>query len=648
MARNFVDFYQSNAALFPRDAAKVSDEYEKRIRVSYPLHPELLDRLYEDWSTLERFQRTRGVLKLVSSIVHELWKSEDASPLILPGNVPLDATTVNTDLTQYLEDQWKPIIDSDIDGPSSMAQRIDLERPSLGQRFVTQRLARAIFMGAAPRVRSTHRGLDKQYLWLGTAIPGDTPGNFGSALELLAQRSTYFYEEQGHYWFDTQPSVTKTANDYAERLREDPEKVWNEITRRLRAEERSRDVFDRVHISPESSADIPDLEDTRLVIAHPRYSWRKQESRESEAYRWVHDAIGAKGASQRIHRNTVVFLLADRSQLEGLEAATRTYLGWKQVQATSEPLNLSVQQRKQADEQVGNFDRVVADRIRGTFIWTVYPVQPEPTQPFELMAEKVPDSGGRSLAERVSHKMRRDDLLVTEFGAAILGSTLREELGTRWRETGEISVGELWGYFTRYIYMHRLVKREVLNAAIERALTTILVENERFGIAAGKDPETGRYRGLVLPPDPNATIQVTDSTLLVDPARAQEQLDADRAARETAPPAAADSQSEGGHVDVVRVAPGIGEADRAGVDEVVKTVAARFFGSVKIDPELYSRDIGNITREIIDRLAGAGARLEITIDIQAVKTEGFNDTEIRTISENARVLRFGQSGFEKG
>jgi hypothetical protein len=648
VARNFVDFYQSNAALFPRDAAKVSDEYEKRIRVSYPLHPELLDRLYEDWSTLERFQRTRGVLKLVSSIVHELWKSEDASPLILPGNVPLDATTVNTDLTQYLEDQWKPIIDSDIDGPSSMAQRIDLERPSLGQRFVTQRLARTIFMGAAPRVRSTHRGLDKQYLWLGTAIPGDTLGNFGSALELLAQRSTYFYEEQGHYWFDTQPSVTKTANDYAERLREDPEKVWNEITRRLRAEERSRDVFDRVHIAPESSADIPDLEDVRLVIAHPRHSWRKQESQESEAYRWVHDAIGAKGASQRIHRNTVVFLLADRNQLEGLEAATRTYLGWKQVQATSEPLNLSVQQRKQADEQVGNFDRVVADRIRGTFIWTVYPVQPEPTQPFELMAEKVPDSGGRSLAERVSHKMRRDDLLVTEFGAAILGSTLREELGTRWRETGEISVGELWGYFTRYIYMHRLVKREVLDAAIERALTTILVENERFGIAAGKDPETGRYRGLVLPPDPNATIQVTDSTLLVDPARAQEQLDADRTARETAPPAAADGQSVGGHVDVVRVAPGIGEADRAGVDEVVKTVAARFFGSVKIDPELYSRDIGNITREIIDRLAGAGARLEITIDIQAVKTEGFNDTEIRTISENARVLKFDPgSGFEK-
>ncbi len=243
VARSFANLYRNNTALFPRDAASPNDDYEKRIRTSYPLHPELLDRLYEDWSTLERFQRTRGVLKLVSSIVHELWASNDTSPLILPGNVPLDATTVNTDLTQYLEDQWKPIIDSDIDGPGSTAQQIDLDRPNLGQRFVTQRIARTIFMGAAPRIKSSRKGLDKQYLWLGTAIPGDTLGNFGNAVELLAQRSTYFYEEQGHYWFDTQPSVTKTANDYAERLREDVETVWNEISQRLR---RRREVAWRV------------------------------------------------------------------------------------------------------------------------------------------------------------------------------------------------------------------------------------------------------------------------------------------------------------------------------------------------------------------------------------------------------------------
>ena len=652
VARSFTNLYRNNTALFPRDAASPNDEYEKRIRASYPLHPELLDRLYEDWSTLERFQRTRGVLKLVSSIVHELWASNDASPLILPGNVPLDATTVNTDLTQYLEDQWKPIIDSDIDGPGSTAQQIDLDRPNLGQRFVTQRIARSIFMGAAPRIKSSRKGLDKQYLWLGTAIPGDTLGNFGSAVELLAQRSTYFYEEQGHYWFDTQPSVTKTANDYAERLREDVETVWNEISRRLQGEEKSRGVFDRVHIAPSSSADIPDLEDTRLVIAHPRHARRKQDGADSAAHAWVRDAIESKGASQRIHRNTLIFLLADKSELESLEAATRSYLGWKRVQATSDSLNLSAQQRKQTDDWVGRLDQTVSDRIRDTFVWAIYPEQFDPTKPFEVIADRVPESGGRSLAERVGTKLGREDQLVTDFGAPILGATLRGELGALWRDAGEISVGELWGYFTRYTYLPRLVRREVLDGAIQQALATVLVDSERFGIAAGKDSDTGRYRGLVVPPDPNASIQVTNSTLLVDAEKAQEQVDADRAAAREAAARQEEGGGEGvGPVDFVWTGthqPASDSDSLSPAESALEAALARFFGSVKIDPDRYSRDIGNVTREVIDRLSGAGARLEITIDIQATKPEGFDEAEVRTISENARVLKFDpSSGFEK-
>lgn len=647
VARSFANLYRNNTALFPRDAASPNDDYEKRIRASYPLHPELLDRLYEDWSTLERFQRTRGVLKLVSSIVHELWASNDTSPLILPGNVPLDATTVNTDLTQYLEDQWKPIIDSDIDGPGSTAQQIDLDRPSLGQRFVTQRIARTIFMGAAPRIKSTRKGLDKQYLWLGTAIPGDALGNFGSAVELLAQRSTYFYEEQGHYWFDTQPSVTKTANDYAERLREDVETVWNEISRRLQGEEKARGVFDRVHIAPSSSADIPDLEDTRLVIAHPRHARRKQDGADSAAHAWVRDAIESKGASQRIHRNTLIFLLADKSELESLEAATRSYLGWKRVQATGDSLNLSAQQRKQTDDWVSRLDQTVSDRIRDTFVWAVYPEQLDPTKSFELVAARVPESGGRSLAERVGTRLGREDQLVTDFGAPILGATLHNELGALWQGAGEISVGELWGYFTRYTYLPRLVRREVLDGAIQQALTTVLVDGERFGIAVGKHADTGRYRGLVMPPDSNASIQVTDSTLLIEAAKAQAQLEADRAAAREAQ----DGAESVGPEDVVWPGVSLPATDEDVLtpgESVLEAALARFFGSVKIDPDRYSRDIGNVTREVIDRLAGTGARLEITIDIQATKPEGFDETEIRTISENARVLKFDpSSGFEK-
>lgn len=77
--------------------------------------PELFDRLYGDWSTLERFQRTRGVLRLMSAVINALWQAGDAAPLIMPGGVPLDSDRVRSELTQYLEDDFKPIIDTGLD-----------------------------------------------------------------------------------------------------------------------------------------------------------------------------------------------------------------------------------------------------------------------------------------------------------------------------------------------------------------------------------------------------------------------------------------------------------------------------------------------------------------------------------------------------
>lgn len=639
VARNFAKMYRENPHLFPRDAASANNDYENRIRASYPLHPELLDRLYEDWSTLERFQRTRGVLKLVSSIVHELWASADSSPLILPGNVPLEATRVNTDLTQYLEDQWKPIIDSDIDGEDATARKIDLDRPNLGQRFVTQRIARTIFMGAAPRVKSTRKGLDKQYVWLGTAIPGDTLGNFGSALDLLAQRSTYFYEDQGYYWFDTQASISKTAHDHAEQLRGDQEKVWAEITRRLHSETRVRGLFDRVHIAPDSNADIPDVENARLVIVHPRLSRRRQDGAESAGHQWVAEAVESYGTRQRTHRNTLIFLMADHGELENLEAHTRNYLGWQYVQSMSENLNLSPHQHRQADQWVERLNQSVNDRIHDTFVWTLYPEQIDPTKPFELMVSRISDSGSQSLAERVSERLKREGQLITTLGPAILGSTLHNELGSLWESKKEITVGELWQLFTSYTYLPRLANRRVLDNSVSDSPLTILQSGETFAIASSKDPETGRYRDLAFYPDNNTHVDVTDSTLLLDIERAQRQRAEELKA--TVQQSSADVAPQRD-----REIPTSPASPPETADSSAPTLS-RYFGTVTIDSPRYAREINSISREILDRLVGAGASVNITIDITATKPEGFSESEIRTINENARTLRFqSNSGFE--
>ena len=190
----------------------------------------------------------------------------------------------------------------------------------------------------------------------------------------------------------------------------------------------------------------------------------------------------------------------------------------------------------------------------------------------------------------------------------------------------------------------------MLDETIRQSLAAVLVKDEQFAIATGKDADNGRYRGLVVPPDPTASVQVTDSTLLVDIGRAQAQVEADRAAASepTVAPGPDGGKSVARGVDYVWSGGPAADGGQLDDESELEDVLARFFGSVRISSDRYARDIGNITREIIDRLAGAGAALDITIDIQATKPEGFNEAEVRTISENASALKFDpNSGFEK-
>jgi predicted AAA+ superfamily ATPase len=140
-ARAFAELYRAQAAEFPAECREAA--YERRLRAAYPIHPELFDRLYEDWSTLERFQRTRGVLRLMAQVVGALWRGGDQSPLILPGTIPLDDAPVASELARNLEDSWKPVMDADVDGPASLPAQ----------------LMRAIRTSAAmaPRARSLER-----------------------------------------------------------------------------------------------------------------------------------------------------------------------------------------------------------------------------------------------------------------------------------------------------------------------------------------------------------------------------------------------------------------------------------------------------------------------------------------------------------
>ena len=97
-------------------------------------------------------------------------------------------------------------------------------------------------------------------------MPGESPAVFGDALRRLARHATYLYQDGARYWYSTQPTVTKLAEDRAEQLNREPDKVAHELEKRLRADLRTAGDFSRIHPMPQSGQDVPDDLDARLVV----------------------------------------------------------------------------------------------------------------------------------------------------------------------------------------------------------------------------------------------------------------------------------------------------------------------------------------------------------------------------------------------
>lgn len=632
-----VKFYRQHNAEFPNEAT--DNAYIDRIRATYPVHPELFDRLYQDWSTLERFQRTRGVLRLMNTIVGALWRGNDTAPLIMPGSVPLRDPQVMTEITQYLEDQWKAIIDADVDGPDSVPTQVDKDNPDLlGKRFITQRLARTVFVGATPTLHTAHKGVTKERVFLGTALPGDVPGNFHSALNQLADKTTYFYTSGPQYWFDTQANTTRTARDYAERLH--AEEVWAEIVRRLFDHRTpSPRGFAAVHVAPESSADVPDGQEVRLVIVPPSHVYDRRQGHESAAYTWAAEALDRRGSGARVYRNTLVFLAADTARYDELQASVRDYLAWKYVRDNADgALNLTSQQRQQAVERVQRADRTVHDRLVGAYHWALVPTQPDPARPLHLDAVKTEGSPD-NLAERTAARLIEKSELVLRRAAAAIRLDLDTSLRSVFERDGHISLRTLWEYYTTYPYLARLRDRGVLEDGVLSTLDTpIDWQNQGFALADSWDGQN--YAGLMLPTDSAARPATVDTLLLVDPRRAEQQREREIQMR---PPEVPAPPGPGPHPPVVHP-PGPPAPPPPPPPTPLKT---RFFGTVKLSPDFYARDFGRITSEVIQHLAAVdGVDLEVRLDITAVANSGFDDAKVRTVSENANTLRFEQSGFE--
>ena len=622
--KQYAKLYRENADDFPKGCA--DEDYRRKLEKSYPIHPEMFDQLYTSWGSLEKFQRTRGVLRLMAQVIHELWMGNDPSVMIMPGSVAISSARVEPELLHYLDASWQSIIAGDVDGITSTPYKIDQSAPNLNRYSATRRVARTIFMGTAPTHGQENKGLDDKQINLGVVQPGERPAIFGDALRRLTNQARFMHSDLGRYWYSMSASLNRIAADRAGQIEE--ALVLLEIDKALGIYINGlsdRGHFDAVQVAPSSSSDVPDeaggVRAVVLGVAHP-YSGRDG----SEAMTEAKDILLQRGTTPRVYRNMLVFFAAELRQLDNLKASMRSSLAWAEIVREIDRLNLTQSDSALAKAKLVEANETLKTRLKEAWCYLIYPVQETAQADLEWTTAKIPAQDG--LLARASKKLVSDEGLLPELGPARLDRELQKYI---WNDKPHLYLKDLWEYLNRYTYMPRVKNRDVLAKTVQAAVGGMLPGP--FAYAERWDEAKQTSAGLAIDHAGGAQIVIDSESVIIQP---------DVAESNRPKPAVVSGGGVNGPAGLP-LAPG---GDQAVTPPVAPVPVAEknpthFSGTVMISPDRPARVMHQIVEAIVEQLTTiAGSEVTLRLEIDAEVPSGLDRAKVRTLIENATTLGF--------
>lgn len=628
VCKAFGDMYCDNPADFPVEAREA--DYRARLAACYPIHPEVFDRLYEDWATLEHFQRTRGVLRLMAAVIHELWMNNDQSPLIQPGTLPLDAPAARDELIRRLRENWNAIADKEVDGKNSAPFLLDKSNIRYGKYQACRRVARAIMLGSAPTVREQRvRGLEASRIRLGVAQPGEQVAVFNDALGALRNSLSFLYSNQSgdRFWYDTRPTLRKTMEDRASQIV--ASSVEHEIEQRLAKACKRVAPLAGVHVCPASSLDVPDEQSARLVVLPPAAVWTG-EGENCAALAAAAGIMEQKGNAPRQYKNMLVFLAPDKAGLASLQQEVRRYLAWESIKKDCDDLNLDAAQNRETADGLRRSAEIIDMRLQDAWCWLLVPAADLAEMKNIQFVPWRLSGKGEAIIGRAARKLEQEEQIIAKWAPALL---LMELDNLLWKDADFLEVKKLWEYLCTYCYLPRLADYRVL----EKTIQTGVESGQYFGYAAAIGQ--GRYIDLKL----RRPAQIDKSGYLVRREQALAQLEAEATASKSG-------------IDLVKTgqkpAPAAKAAETAesggqyGGEPGATPKLTRFFLNSRLDNTRINRDVDKIMAEVLNYIAQDGT-LEIRLEVQAASPEGFQQQTIRTATENCKTLKIESFGFDE-
>jgi predicted AAA+ superfamily ATPase len=361
---SYNSLYQELKGELPAHATR--SDYKERLRKSYPFHPELIDVFKVRWASHHDFQRTRGVLRLLASIVSDLWKRQHnligKNLLIHTGDVNfenLDALTGQ--LKKLYGNGYAAVISADVSGSSSNAHRADDEKPEFGNSNLTKSIASTILLSSFGS-DGPNKGTTVSDIKLSVMKPNDfSHFTVNAALQELEGRAHFlYYSSTGasgkRYWFHTKPNIniliTQAKNDIL------AHEVDAEIERRLKQRTDGVTAF-RVMVNP--GDEIPELMRPSLIILPPKYSANPTVIN-GNTKPVIEKIATKKGNSERKYRNTILFLICSENAIGKLQSDVKDYLACVKIRQEYST-QLEMEQKQEIQKRMEEANRQTESSI---------------------------------------------------------------------------------------------------------------------------------------------------------------------------------------------------------------------------------------------------------------------------------------------
>lgn len=273
-AKEYAALYKKSEGLLPEQATRA--EFAEQMAAHYPFHPTFTDFLGSKLSQVETFQGTRGVLRVLSLAVRNLWKNKQAIPMIHACHLDMrDARIVSeitgrtgaADLLAVLNTDVGGVDTSTIEGGRSNAQLADQKNPHPEGYPMVEWTWKTVFLhslvGRSEGLGSNVFGLTEADALFAVSFPGLTPPQIATALKEIETSAFYLRHRDGRYYASLDPSINMALAKIRRALSgEEVSDLLHATTRKvIKGDGRTFKVYAEIT----DASQIPDNQDQALL-----------------------------------------------------------------------------------------------------------------------------------------------------------------------------------------------------------------------------------------------------------------------------------------------------------------------------------------------------------------------------------------------